>query len=179
MACRVFLFGCVNFMHFISVINDAQIHSVVTLAEEIWREHYTPIIGAAQVDYMLERYQSLDSIRRQISIDRFHYYLMVSGENPTLGYFSVQLQDDELFLSKIYVRASERGNGYGREALAFIEKMAGAGQLKKIVLTVNKNNHVAIGAYQRMGFEIEKPVVQDIGNGFVMDDFQLTKMVNS
>ncbi|NCB47474.1 GNAT family N-acetyltransferase, partial [bacterium] len=25
------------------------------LAETIWREHYTPIIGAEQVEYMLER----------------------------------------------------------------------------------------------------------------------------
>lgn len=33
-----------------------QIAAVAALAREIWTQHYTPIIGAAQVAYMLERF---------------------------------------------------------------------------------------------------------------------------
>ena len=32
-----------------------QIAAVAELAEEIWTQHYTPIIGPAQVLYMLEK----------------------------------------------------------------------------------------------------------------------------
>ena len=28
---------------------------IATLADTIWRDHYTPIIGKGQVDYMMER----------------------------------------------------------------------------------------------------------------------------
>jgi len=40
---------------------------------------------------------------------------------------------------------------------------------------VNKRNAKAIAAYQRNGFVIADSVVTDIGHGFVMDDFIMTK----
>jgi hypothetical protein len=35
----------------------------------------------------------------------------------------------------------------------------------------------AVEAYKRMGFAIEKEVVADIGGGFVMDDYLMTRPV--
>jgi hypothetical protein len=32
-----------------------------------------------------------------------------------------------------------------------------------------------VQTYERLGFRIESPLVMDIGNGFVMDDFRMEK----
>jgi ribosomal protein S18 acetylase RimI-like enzyme len=45
------------------------------------------------------------------------------------------------------------------------------------VLTVNKNNVNAIKAYEKMGFRNVGSLVQDIGDGFVMDDYAMEKTV--
>jgi hypothetical protein len=43
------------------------------------------------------------------------------------------------------------------------------------MLTVNKRNAKAMAAYQRNGFTLTESVVVDIGGGFVMDDYVMTK----
>ncbi len=49
----------------IEVRNEDQIDIVESLANEIWTEHYTPIIGKDQVKYMLDKFQSKDARYRQ------------------------------------------------------------------------------------------------------------------
>jgi len=44
-------------------------------------------------------------------------------------------------------------------------------------LTVNKNNSHSIAWYSRMGFTNAGPILQDIGGGFVMDDFRMEKSI--
>lgn len=157
------------------VQNESEIEVVVNLAYEIWNEHFTPIIGKAQVDYMLEKFQSGRAISEQIE-NGFLYYL-IRINNDSIGYLGIHPKKDELFLSKIYIRSSERGRGYGRKAIQFLEKLAREKGLKKIALTVNKNNTDTIKAYEKFGFKNVGSVVQDIGNGFVMDDCGMEKIV--
>ena len=42
-----------------SAETSAQIIEVADLANTIWTEHFTPLIGSAQVYYMLEKFQSV------------------------------------------------------------------------------------------------------------------------
>jgi RimJ/RimL family protein N-acetyltransferase len=81
-------------------------------------------------------------------------------------------------LSKLYVLRSARGNGIARSALSFIEAQVKALGLRKIQLTVNKFNTNSIKAYEKMGFINRKAIIQDIGNGYVMDDYVLEKAIN-
>ena len=53
------------------VQNYYQIETVVELAKEIWTEHYVPIIGIEQVEYMLAKSQSFDAISNQIANEGF------------------------------------------------------------------------------------------------------------
>ncbi|HXX80760.1 MAG TPA: GNAT family N-acetyltransferase [Thermodesulfovibrionales bacterium] len=158
---------------FLEVLTEKQIEIVGSLAEEIWTEHYIPIIGKAQVDYMLDRFQSKESISEQIR-SGFLYFL-IKEDNRFIGYIGVQPKGDELFLSKIYIQYSERGKGFGKKAIQFIERLAKERGLRKIVLTVNKNNRVAIEAYEKLGFINLGSVIQDIGSGFIMDDYKMEK----
>ena len=158
---------------FTEVLTEEQIEIVESLAEEIWTEHYIPIIGKEQVDYMLDRFQSKQSISDQIR-SGFLYFL-IKEDNQFIGYIGVQQKGDELFLSKIYIKSSERGKGHGKKAIQFIERLAKEKGVRKIALTVNKNNRDAIKAYERLGFKNLGSLIQEIGNGFIMDDYKMEK----
>ncbi len=161
----------------IQVQSREQLAEVARLADISWREHYTPIIGQAQVDYMLDKFQSEQAIADQIA-DGYEYYLLTdAGEGS--GYLAVMQDENEtsLFLSKIYVLKSAQGRGYGRRLLAYAEDLCREQGLKTIWLTVNKNNTVSIAWYLRMGFSNIGSIVQNIGNGFVMDDYKMEKCI--
>lgn len=160
---------------FIPVSTKEHIEIVESLAREIWTEHYTPIIGSKQVEYMLETFQSAEAVTEQIKQGTL-YFLIRTGNN-FIGYLAVEPRGEELFLSKIYVASGLRGRGYGKKALQFAETLAKERNLKKIVLTVNKNNVKSIKAYEKMGFKNVESLVQDIGSGFVMDDYKMEKIV--
>lgn len=160
---------------FITVSTENQIEIVESLAREIWTEHYTPIIGRAQVDYMLDRFQSKQAIAEQIKAGVL--YFIIKADDEFIGYIAVRPKGRELFLSKIYVKSSRRGKGYGKKAVQFAEKLAKEKDLSKIVLTVNKNNVNSIKAYEKIGFKNVGSLIQDIGNGFVMDDYKMEKRV--
>jgi ribosomal protein S18 acetylase RimI-like enzyme len=104
-------------------------------------------------------------------------YFLIEEDGAYVGYLGVQSKDKELFLSKIYIEASRRGKGIGRKSVQFLEHLASLRNLNKISLTVNKNNLQSIKAYEKMGFTNLGSVVQDIGNGFIMDDFKMEKIV--
>lgn len=153
----------------------SDIAAVATLAREIWTDHYTPIIGSDQVEYMLEKFQSNNVIKEQLS-GGYEYYLAMDGTHA-LGYLGVIPDIDEscLILSKIYVRKTARGSGVGRKFLDFCMQMCRDRKFESIWLTVNKHNSNSINWYERMGFNNVAELVQDIGNSYIMDDYKMVK----
>lgn len=148
--------------------------AVVQLASEIWDEYYVPLIGRAQVDYMVAKFQSLAAMRDQIA-SGYEYYVVQAGER-LVGYFAIQPDREQkrLFISKFYLHKSSRGSGTGRLCMEFIEQLARQRGLPLLWLTVNKGNP-AVKTYERLGFRIAEHIVIDIGNGFVMDDYRMEK----
>ncbi|MGD1005815.1 MAG: GNAT family N-acetyltransferase [Ignavibacteriaceae bacterium] len=160
---------------FIEVLTESQADVVEALAVEIWNEHYTPIIGKQQVSYMLEKFQSKEAMKEQIK-NGYTYYLVEEG-GCNIGYIGIELKKDELFLSKLYIKSSERGKGYGKKAVQFLEDLARGKKLNKISLTVNKNNVKSIAVYEKIGFKNLGSIIMDIGGGFVMDDYKMEKRI--
>ncbi|WP_221076611.1 GNAT family N-acetyltransferase [Agarivorans aestuarii] len=155
---------------FHQVSNQHDIQQLTELAREIWLEHYTPIIGVEQVEYMLSTFHSATRVAEQIETEQYYYYLLQSeGEN--LGYLGVQRQEQQLFLSKIYVHSRFRGRGFAKQAMNFAKQLANEFGLQQITLTVNRHNHDSIAAYQKMGFVKVAEQCTDIGQGYVMDDW--------
>lgn len=151
------------------------IETVSQLADTIWREHYIPIVGKPQIDYMLDKFQSANAMTEQIA-GGYEYYTMFYDQNP-VGYLAIVKEDLALFLSKIYVLKEFRGKKIGKQAMQFIEEKAKAYNKPKIRLTVNINNVNSIEAYTKLGFRNVGPLVTDIGEGFIMDDYELVKEV--
>ena len=152
------------------VTTQPQVHDVVRLANTIWTEHYTPIIGKEQVVYMLTTYHSSQTITKEIANDNIHYYLIFHDTTP-VGYMGIRFDDKNLFLSKLYLLSDMRGCGFGKEAIGFISNVAVSHRLQTIILTVNKNNTDSIAAYTAMGFITTRELRADIGEGYVMDDY--------
>lgn len=157
--------------------DDAE--SIARLAKLIWKEHYTGIIGAAQVEYMLSRFQNADKIYDDIKNGGYTYYIAELGGEP-VGYCSTIQDgcDKGLFLSKLYVLKSFRGLGVARLFLATLERAGITKGYEYIRLTANKNNTGAIEAYKKLGFEMCDSIVTDIGGGFVMDDYVFIRPLN-
>lgn len=160
-------------MHIKKVSNIDQLSTIENLAYEIWSEHYTPMIGKQQVDYMLREFQSVEAMSQQIK-NGFIYFLILN-DNVPVGYMSVDMLLETLFLSKFYVTEAERGKGYGKTMITYLEALAKEKNLNKISLTVNKYNTGSIKMYEKVGFVISGTIVIDIGEGFIMDDYQMEK----
>jgi diamine N-acetyltransferase len=163
---------------FVPVDTPAQLAVVAALAHEIWYEFYVPLIGRAQVDYMVAKFQNAPAMQAQID-QGYEYFLVrrqdASGGANDIGYCAVQEQPERvMFLSKFYLHRGARGAGTGRRCMEFIEGLARRRGLNLLWLTVNKGNP-SVQAYQRLGFRIAAELVMDIGGGFVMDDFRMEK----
>jgi len=159
----------------ITAPDDPQVCVISDLAHEIWHQHFTPIIGRQQVEYMLKRFQCEEAIIRQISSEGYIYYLAFDGDTP-IGYAGIvpNLAECAIFLSKLYMRESCRGNGVARMLLNTILADYSDNAYKSMYLTCNKHNENTIAVYQHMGFKITDSVVKSIGNGMVMDDYIMT-----
>ncbi len=167
-------------MRFHETTEPADIERIAALAAEIWREHYTDLIGAEQVEYMLRRFQSAEAITRQIEKEGCRYFV-AEEDGDFLGYCAVQDsgEPNRLFLSKFYVRKSCRGRGIGKEMLRHAVGCFKAFPSTIVWLTVNKGNAGSIAAYEKLGFRIAGELVTDIGGGHVMDDYCLECPVES
>ena len=148
-----------------------------SLANSVWHETFDPIIGSDQVNYMLEKFQSVTAFSRQTTVEGYTYYLIVD-ENGAQGYIALcDDKSDRLYMSKLYLCSSARGKGYARLALEMaVEKAKMLGK-RSVYLTVNKGNLRAIAVYEKCGFSRVDSIKADIGNGYFMDDFVYEKQV--
>ena len=165
-------------IRFERVEKGKEIEKVACLAREIWTEHYTPIIGQEQVEYMLEKFQSAGVIRDQIENGVLYYLLFY--RNRDAGYLALVPDSDKgkAKLSKIYVRSDLRGIGLGRSFLGLACTVCLELGIERLWLTVNKHNQRSISFYEQTGFIRAGTIVQDIGGGFVMDDYKMVKIIN-
>jgi len=159
------------------VTDDGGIEAVATLAHEIWNQHFVPLIGQAQVDYMLDKFLTPSAIRAQLPLGYEYYLVDVDGES--IGFLALVPDPDGAgaHLSKLYVRVGQRGRGVGRAAIVFVEKLCMEWGVGTLWLRVNVGNAGPIAFYKRMGFRIADALVADIGGGFVMDDYRMEKAI--
>ena len=153
------------------VTNMELVYSVYAVADAIWHEYYTPILGEDQVDYMVEKFLSPEAIAEQIN--NGYEYFLYSYDYTFAGFAAILEKNGELFLSKLYVDEEFRGKGIGKYMFQKFVEICKMRNLKKIWLTCNRNNANSLAFYERLGFQKVREEVADIGKGFVMDDFIL------
>ena len=88
-----------------------------------------------------------------------------------------RVDEDALFLSKLYLLQPYRGRALSSRALDFLISVAQQEGCRKIWLTVNRYNDHTIEVYKHWGFTVAREQCADIGNGFVMDDYVMEKAI--
>ena len=168
---------------------EEHLPAIAGLAAVIWRACYPGIITLAQIDYMLARMYSPDTMREEIQAQGIRYDRLLVGEEfvgfasygpmeagtPAYDVRTAQRAVPTFKLHKLYLLPELHGRGLGSLLLQHCEAEARKLGARRLILSVNKRNAKAIAAYQRNGFVIAESVVTDIGGGFVMDDYVMAK----
>jgi GNAT superfamily N-acetyltransferase len=157
----------------IEVAGEAELSVVRDLAHAIWPRVYPSIITMAQIDYMLRQRYELPVLCDDLA--RGVIYALIRLNKEPVGYIGIEPRTDDLFLHKLYLLPEASGHGIGAKAIQWVEAHARLQHRSAVRLVVNKRNAQAIRAYVRCGFEFERDVVTDIGEGFIMDDFAMVK----
>ena len=164
----------------ITQATEADLPAISELAGVIWRACYPGIITNEQIDYMLARMYSLDTLLDEVRSQGIRYdRLLVGGEFVAFSSCGPAEQLKVIKLHKLYLHPAWHGRGLGSLLLQHCEREARKLGARRLILNVNKNNAKAIAAYQRNGFVVADTVVADIGGGFVMDDYIMAKELNS
>jgi ribosomal protein S18 acetylase RimI-like enzyme len=150
------------------VATEDDLAEIARLATEIWNDHYVPIIGKAQVDYMLHRMYSIESLRDQLLVKKHQFFLVITDQTVR-GFVSVnEEKNQEWFLNKFYLQQNQSAKGLGTAVFSELKEILNP---TKITLTVNRQNYKSINFYFKNGFTIQRVADFDIGDGYVMNDF--------
>lgn len=160
-----------------SYLQPEDIDTLLPLAGRIWHAHYPGIITVEQIDYMLAR-----GYTREVILDEIEHqgiiWSVIRDNMTMIGFISVGPYGDGIMkLHKLYLLPEYHGQGIGARALAEVERLAKQQNSATLVLNVNRHNQKAISAYQRSGWNITDEVVLDIGNGYVMNDYVMSKQL--
>ena len=156
-----------------SIFPTQDVAIIKALAYEIWPKVYSDMISAEQIEYMLNWMYSIETL--QDNINNGHQFYLYKENAETLGFMIIQLNHtpNEMKLHKLYVQAEAHHRGIGRAFMERAKSIAKEKQQTAIVLRVNKGNP-AVDFYTKLGFEITKSEVLDIGGGFAMDDYLMS-----
>ena len=167
-------------LSFVPVKTSTDQELLARIAGEIWRGYWPELIGEAQTEYMVERFQSLEAITRDMAENDYEYWLLVEDatvdDAPTRSIVGFtgghnEPETNRFFISKIYLYPEARGKGHARRVIEFYQDLCFARGFDAMYLTVNKYNDLGIRAYKGTGFKIIDAVETDIGEGFIMDDY--------
>lgn len=162
-------------LQFVKVDSDKQLQRLSEIADEVWHQHFASILTQEQIEYMVEKFQSYPAMKRQIEEEGYEYFFFREADDGVHqghhGYMGFRVQEEALFLSKLYLLQAYRGRGLSSQALAFLISIAQNRGCRKIWLTVNRFNAHTIEVYRHWGFQTVREQCADIGHGFVMDDY--------
>jgi|SRR6218665_254881 len=146
------------------------------IAELTWPATYSEIISAEQITYMLNWMYSEKKILDAIT-DTKQDFLVLERNNELVGFAGIEhnYQNQAVTrIHKLYVLPSTQGTGAGKALFMAIIDEAKKNQSNLLHLNVNKANK-AVSFYKHLGFNVHEEEILDIGNGFVMDDYIMTK----
>lgn len=149
-----------------------------TIAQETWPIAYGEILSTSQLEYMFDMMYSTSSLLEQASKKNLQFILARKG-NDYLGFASYEIDIDKTNktkIHKIYILPETQGKGIGKKLVDYIAVEAMYQKNTAVILNVNKYNK-ALHFYLKLGFSNVKEEVIDIGNGYVMDDYVMEKML--
>lgn len=163
--------SCFDRFHFTRANSIADLETIRSIAQIIWPETFESILTRDQISYMMEMMYAPNVLTKELH-DGHVFYILCDGEIP-IGYIQISAYPPKgtAKLHKVYLLSNYHHQGLGQLMLNYAVECAKELGFQRIILNVNKNNSRAISAYKRNGFRQIDSVVNDIGSGFVMDDY--------
>lgn len=162
------------------VATEKQIAEIEKAANHVWHNYYRGIMSPEQIDYMLEKFQSKEALREQIVSGNIYY--MIMADEKLAGYMCYTVEKNDVFLSRLYIKAEYRRQGLAKKTIAHLEAIFSSPDsdyphVEKIRLNVERKNGFAINVYEHLGFEKVKSADIDIGGGFVCEDYVMERKI--
>ena len=158
----------------VGLLRLEEAEAVVELAGLVWRSHYPAIISAEQIEYMLASRYKPGLVRQLLA--RGDLWLAARAGEALVGFAHGHVLDGSDYkLDKLYVHSDWQRHGIGGLLIAELARHALDRNAQRLVLRVNRQNQTAIDAYLKHGFRVATLIVEDIGAGFVMDDYVMVK----
>jgi len=154
---------------------EKEISTIQVLAHRIWKSHYPSVIGMEQVEYMLGRFYSRESMLDQMQQGQ-QFYLVYPGLGAhelidPIGFVSIsEAGGGQYFIHKFYIDQELHRRGVGTAVFSELLTIYG-GSIQQLRLQVNRQNFKPINFYFKLGFVIERVADFDIGDGYFMNDF--------
>ena len=140
------------------------------LAHTIWTVAYKDILSKDQLQYMMEKMNSIEAISKLIDDD--HHFIIPYEDDIAKGYACYKIHPYKVRIEKIYVLPDQHKKGIGKLMMDYIiEKASG---VNVVELNVNRQNN-AVDFYKKIGFKIIKEVDNPIGKGYFMNDYVMQK----
>ncbi|MES2573532.1 MAG: GNAT family N-acetyltransferase [Bacteroidota bacterium] len=153
------------------------IETIRAIAYKTWPVTYGGILSQAQLDYMLEKMYSVNTLRDNMNLE--HRFLLIKEDGISQGFASYEhhyLNQNCTRLHKLYLLPETHGRGLGKLLLDKVEDLAKENYSDIISLNVNKFNK-AYTFYKKMGFKIIEEEDLAIGNGYLMEDYKMEKKI--
>jgi diamine N-acetyltransferase len=162
-------------MHYnIRPADISDIPAILHIACITWPLAYAPVLKAGQVGYMLANMYKPEVLKAQMEQQGHRFYLL-EHEGIALGFAAIGSEADSIFkLHKIYVAPKTQGTGAGGLLLDYAVNCTRLLGGKYLKLQVNRQNP-ALHFYLKKGFDITEEADLDIGQGFFMNDYIMTK----
>jgi GNAT superfamily N-acetyltransferase len=148
--------------------------ALVDLAGHIWRTCYPGMISNEQIEYMLAQRYKPGLVRQLVARGDLWLAALVGDELVGFAHGHT-LQDGDYKLDKLYIHPDWQRHGIGGRLIAEVARHAQAHSSNRLLLRVNRKNQTAIDAYLKHGFTVATIIMEDIGGGFVMDDYAMIK----
>ncbi len=167
----------------LGLLRPEEAEALAELAGRVWRAHYPGIITPRQIEYMLESRYKPALVRQYLARGDLWLAARVNtaqsdrlGAELIVGFAHGEpLSDDDYKLDQLYVDLEWQRQGIGAALIREVAARAARRGHTRLVLRVNRQNQSAIDAYLKQGFTVSTIHLEDIGGGFVMDDYVMTK----
>lgn len=155
-------------------ITESRLGKLLELSEKIWLPTFAPLFSEKELQTLYKGMYSNDKLKAFINRADCAAYFIIR-EKKEIGYLAIEWREQTLWLDKIYVLPELQGKGIGKYVLNLLESMGKGKQLKSISLRVNRRNEKTIRFYKILGFQIDASVDYPAPNGFVYDDYLMSK----
>ena len=158
--------------HVLRLLEREELNVVKALAYDIWPRVYDYMISQEQISYMLSSMYDLNHLKQQWLEGVKFVVLEVDGFPQ--GFVAFEENEECIFLQKLYLRPEMQGKGFGKKMLQVAIDFATDCKKPNVELTVNRNNKF-LDFYLSQGFEIKEEKDFDIGGGYFMNDYILSR----